>query len=96
MIEQMTNGDSSHGPGPATQDDLRGNQVRILANQAQINPVEVLNTLVSDIRGRGGSIVGGVRLQDVTGSGPATVHTDHGTVTANEVSWPVPTSEGPL
>lgn len=56
-----------------------------LADQAQINPVEVLDTLVSDIRGRGGSIVGGVRLQDVTGSSPATVHTDRGTVTANEV-----------
>ncbi|WP_427116225.1 FAD-dependent oxidoreductase [Pseudarthrobacter scleromae] len=56
-----------------------------LADQAQIHPVKVLETLVSDIRGRGGSVVGGVRLQDVTGSGPATVHTDHGTVTANEV-----------
>jgi glycine/D-amino acid oxidase-like deaminating enzyme/nitrite reductase/ring-hydroxylating ferredoxin subunit len=56
-----------------------------LADQAQINPVEVLNTLLADIRGRGGSIVGGVRLQDVTGAGPATVHTDRGTVTANEV-----------
>jgi glycine/D-amino acid oxidase-like deaminating enzyme/Rieske Fe-S protein len=56
-----------------------------LADQAQINPVEVLDTLVSDIRGRGGSIVGGVRLQDVTGASPATVHTDRGTVTANEV-----------
>lgn len=56
-----------------------------LADQAQIHPVKVLETLVSDIRGRGGSVVGGVRLQDVTGSGPATVHTYHGTVTANEV-----------
>ncbi len=56
-----------------------------LADQAQINPVEVLDTLVSDIRGRGGSIVGGVRLQDVTGASPATVHTDRGAVTANEV-----------
>ncbi|MDT0195206.1 FAD-dependent oxidoreductase [Arthrobacter sp. AB6] len=56
-----------------------------LADQAQINPVEVLDVLVSDIRRRGGSIVGGVRLQDVTGSGPATVHTARGDVTANEV-----------
>ena len=56
-----------------------------LADQAQINPMLVLDTLVSDIRGRGGSIVGGVRLQDVTGSGPATVHTAQGSVTANEV-----------
>lgn len=56
-----------------------------LADQAQINPVDVLDVLVSDIRRRGGSIVGGVRLQDVTGSGPATVHTAQGDVTANEV-----------
>jgi glycine/D-amino acid oxidase-like deaminating enzyme/Rieske Fe-S protein len=56
-----------------------------LADQAQINPVEVLATLVADIRSRGGSIVGGVRLQDVTGAGPATVHTAQGNVTANEV-----------
>ena len=56
-----------------------------LADQAQIHPLEVLDTLVSDIRSRGGSVVGGVRLQDVTGAGPATVRTDRGTVTANEV-----------
>jgi glycine/D-amino acid oxidase-like deaminating enzyme/Rieske Fe-S protein len=56
-----------------------------LADQAQIHPMEVLDTLVSDIRSRGGSVVGGVRLQDVTGAGPATVRTDRGTVTANEV-----------
>ncbi|PNI08514.1 FAD-dependent oxidoreductase [Arthrobacter sp. AFG7.2] len=56
-----------------------------LAGQAQIHPLEVLDTLVADLRSRGGSVVGGVRLQDVTGAGPATVHTDHGTVTANEV-----------
>ncbi|SER05359.1 FAD dependent oxidoreductase [Arthrobacter sp. OV608] len=56
-----------------------------LADQAQIHPVDVLDALVADIRGRGGSVVGGVRLQDVTGGRPATVHTDHGTVTANEV-----------
>lgn len=56
-----------------------------LEDQAQIHPLEVLDALISDIRSRGGSVVGGVRLQDVTGSGPATVHTDRGTVTANEV-----------
>jgi glycine/D-amino acid oxidase-like deaminating enzyme/Rieske Fe-S protein len=56
-----------------------------LADQAQINPMDVLDTLLSDVRARGGSIVCGVRLQNVTGSGPATVHTDGGTVTANEV-----------
>ncbi|MDQ0680108.1 glycine/D-amino acid oxidase-like deaminating enzyme/Rieske Fe-S protein [Arthrobacter pascens] len=56
-----------------------------LADQAQINPMDVLDTLLSDVRGRGGSIVCGVRLRNVTGSGPATVHTDGGTVTANAV-----------
>lgn len=56
-----------------------------LADQAQINPVEVLDVLVSDLRSRGGSIVGGVRLRDVTGAGPATVHTAQGNVTANQV-----------
>jgi glycine/D-amino acid oxidase-like deaminating enzyme/nitrite reductase/ring-hydroxylating ferredoxin subunit len=56
-----------------------------LPDQAQINPMHVLDTLLADIRDRGGSIVCGVRLRDVTGSSPATVHTDHGSVTANEV-----------
>jgi glycine/D-amino acid oxidase-like deaminating enzyme/nitrite reductase/ring-hydroxylating ferredoxin subunit len=56
-----------------------------LAGQAQIHPVDVLDTLVADLRSRGGSVVGGVRLQDVTGGRPATVHTDRGTVTANNV-----------
>ncbi|MUU70910.1 FAD-dependent oxidoreductase [Pseudarthrobacter sp. GA104] len=56
-----------------------------LADQAQINPMEVLDVLVSDLRSRGGSVVGGVRLRDVTGAGPATVHTAQGNVTANQV-----------
>jgi glycine/D-amino acid oxidase-like deaminating enzyme/Rieske Fe-S protein len=56
-----------------------------LAGQAQIHPVDVLDTLVADLRSRGGSVVGGVRLQDVTGGRPATVHTDRGDVTATNV-----------
>ncbi|MET1087063.1 MAG: FAD-dependent oxidoreductase [Arthrobacter sp.] len=56
-----------------------------LADQAQIHPVDVLDALVTDVRSRGGSVVGGVRLQDVTGGRPATIHTDRGTVTANDV-----------
>jgi glycine/D-amino acid oxidase-like deaminating enzyme/nitrite reductase/ring-hydroxylating ferredoxin subunit len=56
-----------------------------LPDQAQINPMHVLDALLADIRDRDGRIVCGVRLRDVTGSGPATVHTDHGSVTANEV-----------
>jgi glycine/D-amino acid oxidase-like deaminating enzyme/nitrite reductase/ring-hydroxylating ferredoxin subunit len=56
-----------------------------LADQAQIHPMEVLDALLADIRGRGGSIVCGVRLRDVTGSNPATVQTDQGEVTADQV-----------
>ena len=69
-----------------------------LAAQAQINPMDVLDTLLADIRARGGSIVCGVRLRDVTGGSPVigsrrvtpggspvTVQTDHGPVTADQV-----------
>lgn len=56
-----------------------------LADQAQIHPMQVLNALVADIRSRGGSVVGGVRVQDLSGTRPATLHTNRGTVTANEV-----------
>lgn len=53
-----------------------------LKDQAQINPVHVLDTLLADLRARGGKVVGGVRLRDVTGDGAPTIHTDRGTVTA--------------
>jgi glycine/D-amino acid oxidase-like deaminating enzyme/nitrite reductase/ring-hydroxylating ferredoxin subunit len=43
-----------------------------LAAQAQINPMDVLDTLLADIRARGGSIVCGVRLRDVTVSSRVT------------------------
>ncbi|UZX01885.1 FAD-dependent oxidoreductase [Arthrobacter sp. CDRTa11] len=56
-----------------------------LAAQAQINPMQVLDTLLADLRARGGTIVSGVRVRDVTASSPATVHTDLGTVTTKEV-----------
>ncbi|MET3720602.1 MULTISPECIES: FAD-dependent oxidoreductase [unclassified Arthrobacter] len=57
----------------------------LLADQAQTNPMDVLDTLLGDIRARGGSVAGGVRLRDVSGSGPLTVQTDQGTVTAEHV-----------
>ena len=57
----------------------------LLADQAQINPMDVLDTLLGDIRGRGGTVVGGTRLRGVTGSGPLTVTTDRGTVTAEHL-----------
>ncbi|MET3174822.1 UNVERIFIED_ORG: glycine/D-amino acid oxidase-like deaminating enzyme/Rieske Fe-S protein [Arthrobacter sp. UYCu721] len=57
----------------------------LLTDQAQINPLDVLDALLLDVRARGGSVVGGTRLRNVSGTGPLTVHTDQGTVTANDV-----------
>jgi glycine/D-amino acid oxidase-like deaminating enzyme/nitrite reductase/ring-hydroxylating ferredoxin subunit len=57
----------------------------LLADQAQINPMDVVDTLLGDIRARGCSVAGGVRLMDVSGTGPLTVTTDQGTVTADHV-----------
>ena len=56
-----------------------------LGDQAQINPMDVLDALLLDLRSRGGTVVGGVRLQDVSGRGTLTVRTDRGNVTANKV-----------
>lgn len=56
-----------------------------LPNQAQIHPMLVLDALTADIRSRGGSVVGGVRLRDVTGDTPAAVKTDKGSVRADRV-----------
>ncbi|HJV97714.1 MAG TPA: FAD-dependent oxidoreductase, partial [Arthrobacter sp.] len=56
-----------------------------LADQAQTNPMDVLDALLADLRSRGGTVVGGVRLRDVSGSGTLTVRTDRGNVTANHV-----------
>ena len=56
-----------------------------LRGQAQINPMDVLDALVTDIRSRGGRIVGGVRLRDVTGDAPSIVRTDRGSVRADKV-----------
>jgi len=56
-----------------------------MRNQAQINPMEVLDALVADIRSRGGRVVSGVRLRDVTGDDPSAVRTDLGSVRADKV-----------
>ncbi|MDF2051756.1 FAD-dependent oxidoreductase [Arthrobacter sp. Cr_A7] len=56
-----------------------------LPDQAQINPMQVLDTLMADIRSRGGTIVSGVRLRDVTGDIPSAVKTDRGSVRADRV-----------
>ncbi|HAG60670.1 MAG TPA: FAD-dependent oxidoreductase [Arthrobacter bacterium] len=57
----------------------------VLTDQAQINPMDILDTLLVDVRARGGSVVGGTRLRNVSGSGPLAVHTDRGIVNANNV-----------
>jgi glycine/D-amino acid oxidase-like deaminating enzyme/nitrite reductase/ring-hydroxylating ferredoxin subunit len=56
-----------------------------LRGQAQINPMDVVLALAEDVRSHGGTIVSGVRVQNVSGTGPSTVETDRGTVRANEV-----------
>ncbi|MGO4189178.1 FAD-dependent oxidoreductase [Pseudarthrobacter sp. TAF60_1] len=57
----------------------------MLADQAQINPMDALDALLVDVRAHGGLVASGVRLQDVTGHGPMTVRTDQGNVTADHV-----------
>lgn len=57
----------------------------LLANQAQVQPVEVLDALAADLRSRGVPIVEGVRVQDVAAGDPAAVHTTRGTVHATQV-----------
>jgi glycine/D-amino acid oxidase-like deaminating enzyme/nitrite reductase/ring-hydroxylating ferredoxin subunit len=56
-----------------------------LAEQAQFNPLDVVDALTADLRDRGGRIVHGVRVTNVTGTRAATVETDHGPVRAQEV-----------
>jgi glycine/D-amino acid oxidase-like deaminating enzyme/nitrite reductase/ring-hydroxylating ferredoxin subunit len=56
-----------------------------LTDQAQINPMDVVEALVLDVRAHGGLVAAGVRLRDVTGHGPVTVQTEQGNVTAEHV-----------
>jgi glycine/D-amino acid oxidase-like deaminating enzyme/nitrite reductase/ring-hydroxylating ferredoxin subunit len=56
-----------------------------LQQQAQFNPMEVLDALVSDFRNHGGVLVEGVRVRNVTTAGRPAVVTDAGTVHADRV-----------
>ncbi|GAB13746.1 putative oxidoreductase [Arthrobacter globiformis NBRC 12137] len=56
-----------------------------LRGQAQINPMDVLTSLAEDVRSHGGRIVTGVRVRNVTGAGPSTIHVDRGSVQADSV-----------
>jgi glycine/D-amino acid oxidase-like deaminating enzyme/nitrite reductase/ring-hydroxylating ferredoxin subunit len=57
----------------------------LLENQAQFNPMDVLEALARDVRSRGGVIIEGVRVQDVRAGNPATVSTSRGKVHADQV-----------
>ncbi|WP_024816875.1 FAD-dependent oxidoreductase [Arthrobacter sp. 31Y] len=56
-----------------------------LEGQAQIHPMEVLDTLARDIREHGGMIVEGVQVQNVGSEHPMEVSTSKGTFTADTV-----------
>ncbi|MDI2033093.1 FAD-dependent oxidoreductase [Paenarthrobacter nitroguajacolicus] len=56
-----------------------------LEGQAQIHPMEVLDTLAGDIREHGGLIVEGVQVQNVGSGLPVEVSTRKGTFTADTV-----------
>ena len=56
-----------------------------LEDQAQINPMDVLETLAKDIREHGGLIVEGVQVQNVGSGQPMDVTTRKGTFTADTV-----------
>ncbi|MCX2747039.1 FAD-dependent oxidoreductase [Arthrobacter sp. MI7-26] len=56
-----------------------------LADQAQFNPMDVLDALAADVRAAGGSIVEGVRVMDVRNGDPLAVVTRKGEVTARDV-----------
>lgn len=56
-----------------------------LPNQAQFNPMEVLERLAADFRAHGGILVEGVRVRDVTGDSRLSITTDAGDVHAMRV-----------
>ncbi len=56
-----------------------------LANQAQFNPMEVLDALTLELRSLGGVVVEGVRVTDVDTGDPSVVATTSGEVTADHV-----------
>lgn len=56
-----------------------------LEGQAQIHPMDVLETLARDIRGHGGLIVEGMQVENVASGQPMEVSTGKGTFTADTV-----------
>ncbi|MFJ5957138.1 FAD-dependent oxidoreductase [Paenarthrobacter sp. NPDC092416] len=56
-----------------------------LEDQAQIHPMEVLETLAADIRAHGGLVVEGVQVQNVGSEQPMEISTRKGTFTADTV-----------
>lgn len=56
-----------------------------LADQAQINPLDVIETLLKDVKNHGGTIVGNARVAGASGSDPVTVETSLGAVKAKSV-----------
>jgi len=57
----------------------------MLPDQAQLDPMELLAAMAADFAAHGGTLVEGTRVRRVTGRGPVTVHTEHGTTTAHQV-----------
>lgn len=56
-----------------------------LADQAQIDPLDVLTTMAADVRRRGGTIYQGARVRSVDPGRPVTVRTDDATLRAGRV-----------
>lgn len=56
-----------------------------LQNQAQFNPIDVLDSLARELRSLGGIVVEGVRVTDVDTGDPTVVSTPGGAVTADNV-----------
>lgn len=56
-----------------------------LAEQAQIDPLDVLTAMVDDLQRRGGVIFEGARVRSVDPGTPVTVHTDDATLRAGRV-----------
>ena len=56
-----------------------------LADQFQVDPMELLAALAAEAVGHGATIVEGARVQKVTGRGPVRVVTEHGEARAGQV-----------
>ena len=56
-----------------------------MRDQAQFNPMDVLDALAAQVRLRGGVIIEGVRVTGIKKGNPCVVSTRQGTVTANRV-----------